>query len=134
MKKFIENLIERIYLSIRLNALERKFYSNDYCTYTDGSKFKYMSNYQKLETVYLIIRKYFKNSTDLLLISGIVIEKDKKEDKFNIEITLKRPGMLIGKGGKDFNSIKKLLEKYLGKEVNIFIKEDKNTDLNTFSY
>jgi len=44
---------------------------------------------------------------------------DLKESKGNLVVTLRRPGMLIGKGGETINS----LEKYLGCKVEIIEKK-----------
>jgi hypothetical protein len=50
----------------------------------------------------------------------------------NIRIELERPGLLIGKGGEDFNKLHNYLEEELGCLVNITIVESKLWQFNKY--
>ena len=73
-----------------------------------------------------IIEKYFGcYGYYLLNIHGIVVDTQQKE-KIVVTIILHRPGLLIGKAGKDIDNIKDLLTSYFNKQVQIDIAEVKN--------
>lgn len=72
-----------------------------------------------------IIEKYFGcYGYYLLNIHGIVVDTQQKE-KIVVTIILHRPGLLIGKAGKDIDNIKDLLTSYFNKQVQIDIVEVK---------
>ena len=48
------------------------------------------------------------------------------ENEIGVTIKLHRPGLLIGRAGKDINGVTELLEKYFCKQVKINIVEVKN--------
>lgn len=60
-----------------------------------------------------------------LRIHNIIIDTQ-NEISISVNIALRRPGLLIGKGGKDIDNIKELLEKAFNKRVDLGIKEVKN--------
>jgi ribosomal protein S3 len=60
-----------------------------------------------------------------LRIHNIIIDTQKK-NVISVIFVLRRPGLLIGKGGKDIDNIKELLEKAFNKSVVVSINEVKN--------
>ena len=64
-----------------------------------------------------------KMSRESFLITDVSIKLG--EEKHILTITLERPGILIGKGGKDINSLTERLTKELGHPIEIHIIEDK---------
>jgi hypothetical protein len=60
-----------------------------------------------------------------LRIHNIIIDTQKK-NVISVTFVLRRPGLLIGKGGKDIDNIKELLEKAFNKSVVVAINEVKN--------
>ena len=61
----------------------------------------------------------------LLNIHGIDVDTQ-QDNKIVVTIILHRPGLLIGKAGKDIDNIKDLLTSYFNKQVQIDIVEVKN--------
>lgn len=57
-----------------------------------------------------------------LNIHGIDVDTQ-NENEIGVTIRIHRPGMLIGKGGKDINAVEKLLSDYFCKRVVIHIDE-----------
>ena len=45
------------------------------------------------------------------------------DEAVTVTITLNRPGLLIGKGGKDIDAVRERLSKLFGRETNIDIEE-----------
>jgi hypothetical protein len=60
-----------------------------------------------------------------LRIHNIIIDTQ-NETSISVTFVLRRPGLLIGHGGKVFNNIKALLEKAFNKKVDVGINEVKN--------
>ncbi len=74
------------------------------------------------------IRKYLK---ELLYSAGVPkIEIERDNAKIKIYIHCSRPGVVIGKGGAEIERLRTLLEKKLGKPVNLSIVEVRNADTN----
>ncbi|MCS7028863.1 MAG: 30S ribosomal protein S3 [Bacteroidia bacterium] len=73
------------------------------------------------------IRKYLHVRIPRGGISKIVIERAAK--RITITIHTSKPGIIIGKGGKEVDIIREELKKLTGKEVNINIAEVKRPDL-----
>ena len=73
------------------------------------------------------IRKYVKKKLYVSGISKIEIERTAKFVKVNVYTA--KPGLVIGKGGNFAETLKKELEKMIGKEVNLNIVEVKNVDM-----
>ncbi len=69
------------------------------------------------------IRKFLKKELFYAGVSNIIIERTIK--KIRITIVTARPGIIIGKRGADIEKLKANLQKMLGKEVAINIKEEK---------
>ena len=57
-----------------------------------------------------------------LNIHGVDVDTQ-NEDAIEVTIRIHRPGLLIGKGGKDINAVEKLLTDYFCKRVIIHISE-----------
>ena len=64
-----------------------------------------------------------------LNIHGVDVDTQQK-DQIDVTIRLHRPGLLIGNGGKDINTVTRLLSNNFGKTVKIHIVEVKK-DINT---
>ncbi|MBD5370966.1 MAG: 30S ribosomal protein S3 [Bacteroides sp.] len=73
------------------------------------------------------IRKYLRTRLAKASVSRIIIERTLK--MVTVTICTSRPGMIIGKGGKDVDALKEELKKLTGKEVQINIYEIKRPEL-----
>ena len=73
------------------------------------------------------IRKYLRTRLAKASVSRIIIERTLK--MVTVTICTSRPGMIIGKGGKDVDALKEQLKKLTGKEVQINIYEIKRPEL-----
>jgi small subunit ribosomal protein S3 len=73
------------------------------------------------------IRKYIETKIAKAGISKTVIERTLK--RVTVTIHTSKPGIIIGKGGKDVEDLKKALDKLTGKEIQINILEVKNPEL-----
>ena len=69
------------------------------------------------------IRKFLKKELFYAGVSNIIIERTVK--KIRITIVTARPGIIIGKRGADIENLKRRLQKMIGKDVAINIKEEK---------
>jgi small subunit ribosomal protein S3 len=69
------------------------------------------------------IRKFLKRELFYAGVSNIIVERTVK--KIRITIVTARPGIIIGKRGADIEKLKSRLQKMLGKDVAINIKEEK---------
>ncbi len=69
------------------------------------------------------IRNFIKKELYYAGISNIIIERTAK--KLRVTIVAARPGVIIGKKGADIEKLKQKLQKLVGKEVFINIKEEK---------
>lgn len=74
-----------------------------------------------------IIRKYLRTRLAKASVSRIIIERTLKT--VTVTICTSRPGMVIGKGGKDVDELKDELKKLTDKEVQINIHEIKRPEL-----
>lgn len=73
------------------------------------------------------IRKYLKKR---LYDSGISrIEIERAAGRVKVNIFTAKPGIVIGRGGAEVESLKKALEKMTGKKINIYINEVKKPEL-----
>ena len=84
--------------------------------------------------VSMVLLEHFKR-VDLLGIHSISVDTQ-SDDCVTATITLARPGLLIGKGGKDIDAVMERLSELFGKETNIDIKEinDVNEEKILFEY
>ena len=73
------------------------------------------------------IRKYLHTRLAKARVSRIIIERTLK--MATVTIATSRPGMIIGKGGKDVDALKEELKKVTDKEVQINIHEIKRPEL-----
>ena len=73
------------------------------------------------------IRKYLRTRLANASVSRIIIERTLK--MVTVTICTSRPGIIIGKGGKDVDALKEELKKITGKEVQINIYEIKRPEL-----
>lgn len=69
------------------------------------------------------IRTYLKKELYYAGVSNIVIERTAK--RLRVTIIAARPGIIIGKKGADIEKIKDALQKLIGREVAVNIKEEK---------
>lgn len=74
-----------------------------------------------------MIRKYLRTRLAKASVSKIIIERTLK--MVTVTICTSRPGMVIGKGGKDVDDLKDELKKLTDKDVQINIYEIKRPDL-----
>lgn len=73
-----------------------------------------------------IIEKHFGCYGYYLLNIHAIVVDTQQEDKIVVTIQLYRPGLLIGKAGKDIDTIKQMLWVYFNKKVQINILELKD--------
>lgn len=70
-----------------------------------------------------VIRKFLKKELYYAGISQILIERTAK--KLRVSVVAARPGIIIGKKGADIEKLKTKLQKLIGKDVNVNIKEER---------
>ncbi len=75
----------------------------------------------------ILIRKFLVNKLSDASVSRIEVERNSK--KISINIFTARPGLVIGKGGSEVESLKKDISKMVGFEVQINVNEVKNPSL-----
>ena len=73
------------------------------------------------------IRKYLYARLEKASISKIIIERTLKV--ITVTINTSRPGIIIGKGGKEVDKLREELKKITGKDIQINIFEIKRTEL-----
>jgi len=78
----------------------------------------------------LMIRNYIRNRLKRSGVSRIII--DRKTKQVEIKIHTSRPGIVIGKGGKDIESLQEELKRLTGKEVRIEVVEIKRPELDAY--
>lgn len=78
----------------------------------------------------LMIQNYIRSRLKRSGVSRIVI--DRKTKQVEIKIHTSRPGMVIGKGGKDIESLQEELKRLTGKEVKIEVVEIKRPELDAY--
>ncbi|OGU60547.1 MAG: 30S ribosomal protein S3 [Ignavibacteria bacterium GWF2_33_9] len=87
-------------------------------------------NYSEKLSEDLKVRNYIRNRKKNSGVSRIVIDRTAKQ--LRITIHTSRPGMIIGKSGKDITQLEYELKKVTGKEVKIFINEIKRPELDAW--
>ncbi|NQW29598.1 MAG: 30S ribosomal protein S3 [Ignavibacteria bacterium] len=75
----------------------------------------------------LMVRSYLKNRLKKAGVSRIIIERTAKQ--LRITINTSRPGVIIGRSGKDIAQLEEELRKITKKEVKILISEIKRPEL-----
>jgi small subunit ribosomal protein S3 len=73
------------------------------------------------------VRNYIRNRKKKSGIARILVERTAKQ--LRITINTSRPGMIIGRSGKDITQLEEELKKITGKEVKILISEIKRPEL-----
>jgi small subunit ribosomal protein S3 len=82
--------------------------------------------FKKLLTEDIEIRKYLKNS---LYKAGISLVKiSRKANQIEIDLYTAKPGLIIGKGGKEVAAIRDDLVKRFGKQVQLNVHEERNPE------
>ncbi|GAA5221838.1 30S ribosomal protein S3 [Membranihabitans marinus] len=76
------------------------------------------------------IRRYLRARVHKGGIAAIIIERTLK--RITVTITTSRPGIIIGKGGSEVDSIRAELKKLTGKDVQINIVEIRKPELNAY--
>ena len=73
------------------------------------------------------VRDYIKNRLKKAGVSRIIVERTARQ--LRITINTSRPGVIIGRSGKDITQLEEELKKLTGKEVKILISEIKRPEL-----
>lgn len=76
------------------------------------------------------VRNYIRSRKKKSGISRILVERTAKQ--LRITINTSRPGMIIGRSGKDITLLEEELKKITGKEVKILISEIKRPELDAY--
>lgn len=87
-------------------------------------------NYADKLTEDLKVRNYIRNRKKNAGISRIIIDRTAKQ--LRITIHTSRPGVIIGKSGKDITQLEYEIKKVTGKEVKIMIHEIKRPELDAY--
>ena len=75
----------------------------------------------------ILIREFLNKKLSDASLAKIEVERTTK--KISINIYTARPGLVIGKGGSEVESLKKMITKMIGLEVQINVNEVKNPQL-----
>ena len=75
----------------------------------------------------ILIREFLNKKLSDASLAKIEVERTTK--KISINIYTARPGLVIGKGGAEVESLKKMITKMIGLEVQINVNEVKNPQL-----
>jgi small subunit ribosomal protein S3 len=78
----------------------------------------------------LMIQNYLRSRLKRSGVSRIII--DRKTKQIELKVHTSRPGMVIGKGGKDIESLQEELKRLTGKEVRIEVVEIKRPELDAY--
>ena len=118
--------------------LIRNILDSEVCSYTYEMRHQYKPFNRAMlfpcSVVSMVLAEYFQR-VDLLGIHSISVDTQ-SDEAVTVTITLARPGLLIGKGGKDIDAVMERLSELFGKETNIDIKEinDVNEEKILFEY
>ncbi|MFC1496223.1 30S ribosomal protein S3 [Candidatus Margulisiibacteriota bacterium] len=83
--------------------------------------------YSKLLMEDLIIRKYLKNHLYRAGVSRIKVSR--RANQIEVDLFTARPGLVIGRGGKDIAVVRDALIKEIGKQIQVNIHEEKNAEV-----
>lgn len=75
----------------------------------------------------LMVRSYIKNRLKKAGVARVIVERTAKQ--LRITINTSRPGVIIGRSGKDINQLEEELRKLTGKAVKVLISEIKRPEL-----
>lgn len=78
----------------------------------------------------LMIQNYLRSRLKRSGVSRIII--DRKTKQIELKVHTSRPGMVIGKSGKDIESLQEELKRLTGKEVRIEVVEIKRPELDAY--
>lgn len=89
--------------------------------------------FDPVEAVYLTLKLHFNKYAHQFYKLGIFkIDVDTQDEKVDVTISLKRPGLLIGKSGNDINMVTERLRKIFNMPTEIHIIEIKKDDNEPF--
>lgn len=94
----------------------------------DAKWFADKKNYSRYLQEDLQVREYIKDKMYDAGISRIVIER--AANRLKIDIYTARPGMVIGKGGSEVDTLRSDVENMTGKKIQINVVEVDNPDIN----
>ena len=124
MRFYTKKYKEKYEFWLRKKLLKR-ILESDICSYTYEMRHQYKPFNRAMlfpcSVVSIVLAEYFQR-VDLLGIHSISVDTQ-SDEAVTVTITLNRPGLLIGKGGKDIDAIMERLSELFGKETNIDIKE-----------
>lgn len=146
MEKFIQKI--KSFVNKTKKSINNKIYAYVFKTYVqmtnnrqkafkvmkDGYDYYILSEFQgfhfsivnPVEYVYFSLRSVFGDYYSNLQISGISVDYFKQNpDYITVTIKTRRPGLIIGKNGRDIDQLSLYLSNYFGKLVKIDLKEDK---------
>lgn len=110
--------------------LLKRILESDICSYTYEMRHQYKPFNRAMlfpcSVVSMVLAEYFQR-VDLLGIHSISVDTQ-SDEAVTVTITLNRPGLLIGKGGKDIDAVRERLSKLFGRETNIDIEEINDTN------
>lgn len=115
-----------IKLTKKVNQYDIPFKENEYDEVYVNEPFKgcKYSLFSPIECIYLAFNEIYYCSLQRFNIQGITM--DYSNDNFiKVNITTERPGLIIGKGGKDIDNLTEKLTKCFGKKVEINLIEMK---------
>lgn len=75
----------------------------------------------------LMVRNYIKNRLKKAGVARVIVERTAKQ--LRITITTSRPGVIIGRSGKDINQLEEELRKLTKRDVKVLISEIKRPEL-----
>ncbi len=76
----------------------------------------------------LKLRRFIRNAHRNAAISDVVI--DRTADTVTVTVVTAKPGVIIGRGGRDVDALRQRLEKELGKRTRVNVEEARDPDLN----
>lgn len=124
MRFYTKKYKEKYEFCLRKKLLKR-ILESDICSYTYEMRHQYKPFNRAMlfpcSIVSMVLLEHFKR-IDLLGIHGISVDTQ-SDEAVTATIALARPGLLIGKGGKDIDAVRERLSELFGKETNIEIKE-----------
>lgn len=87
-------------------------------------------NYRQFLLEDFRIRKFMEQRMENASVSGIDIER--AANRISLTVHTAKPGVVIGRGGRGVEEIRKELERQLGKEVHINVQEIRQPELDAF--
>lgn len=124
MRFYTKKYKEKYEFWLRKKLLKR-ILESDICSYTYEMRHQYKPFNRAMlfpcSVVSMVLAEYFQR-VDLLGVHGISVDTQ-SDEVVTATIALVRPGLLIGKGGKDIDAVRERLSELFGKETNIDIKE-----------